>query len=73
MVGGQQPMSEHSREAGRQLGRIKRSVPLVSLFASINGVNDKLRGVLLSYSCQCPTDQPHKPAEHVELQVLRHG
>lgn len=73
VVGGQRPMSEHSREAGRQLGRIKRSVPLVSLFASINGVNDKLRGVLLSYSCQCPTDQPHKPAEHVELQVLRHG
>lgn len=22
----------------------------------------KLRDILLSYSCQCPEDQPHKPA-----------
>lgn len=72
MVGGQQPMSEHSREAGRQLGQIKRSVPFISIFASTNSVNDQLRGVLLSISCQWPTDQAHKPAEHDELQVLRH-
>lgn len=58
VVGGQRPMSEHSREAGRQLGRIKRSVPFISLFASPNSVNNKLRGVLPSYSCQCPTGQP---------------
>lgn len=37
-------MSEHSREAGQQLGRSKRSVPFMTLFASTNSANDKLRG-----------------------------